>query len=107
MKTKFCFRCLKRKPLEMFTPDKRTLSGLSDTCNDCKNPEYRKCRICGEVKKCEDFSWRNRTRNIRQTMCKKCLAAYLKKTRGDNYRIYQREFMRKYRSKKLVEVDKK
>ncbi|MEK6229268.1 MAG: hypothetical protein AABM31_08090 [Actinomycetota bacterium] len=72
----------------------------------------QKCYRCGEFKAAEDFAWRRRARNQRDSFCRPCRAAYKQEHYRANKQRYidraraQQERRRLERTKYLIEFFK-
>ena len=52
------------------------------------NKKVKKCRLCKTKKKLEEFSFRNKVRNIRTSYCKTCTRKYVREHYVRNRKYY-------------------
>lgn len=65
--------------------------------------ENKKCNRCGEEKPVDDFNWRRKKKNQRQSYCKKCQSKYtMESYKEDPLPYYERNFARKREQKKKI-----
>lgn len=77
MESKLCKGCALTLPVEMFSPDRRTLDGLAPRCYSCKGiappgATTKMCIMCDTVKPLDGFHKDLQSPDLHRRICKKC-----------------------------------
>ena len=93
--SKVCTCCKERKPLWMFSKDRRLKDGLRIICKECDKViqrqsrdkmtyitiEYKQCSDCGQIKPIDQFGLDNTKKDGHRSYCLECLRIRSKRTR--------------------------